>query len=424
MITLRIGSSVMLASLLACGGQSTVSPVNQIAADAAIVGDAGAATLRLSANAWRENVRVTLDAFIASPNLGATKRVALFDWDNTMIKNDVGDAMTYWMLKNGKLRAPAGNDWAATSPFLTAVAKARLNAVCGASASTAGLLRTPTNADCTKEILSVYGNAKTTTGVAAFAGHDARRMEPAYAWASALLAGYTESQLSGFADEAIAENELAPVDAKQTLAGVDVAGYTRLYPEMKELVNRLRTAGFDVWVVSASAEPVVRSYAKRAGIDAGHVIGVRAALDNAGLWSAHVQGCGGGAADTAITYIDGKRCWINQVVYGDTTASAWQRRSGVRQVFAAGDSNTDIMFLRDATDLRLVLNRNKEELMCFSYNNEDTRWLVQPMFIGPKAARAALYPCASTACTDSAGGNGACKAESGAVIADQADAVH
>lgn len=412
---LRQAFLVTLPGLLAaCGGASNAPAQGS---------DSGVAIAPLAAGAWRAPVREALDGLLMASAKDPSGRVAVFDWDNTMIKNDVGDAMTYWMLQQGKLRAPAGGDWSASSPYLTSEAKTRLNDVCGASATTAGLLNTPADVPCTKEILAIYGDAKTTSGAAAFAGYDHRRMEPAYAWASALLAGYTEVEISSFADQAIDANEAAPEGVSQTLAGVKVAGSTRLYPEMKELVEKLQQAGVQVWVVSASPEPVVRSYARRAGIGAERVIGIRSRLDGAAKWSPTILGCGAQPDNTAITYIDGKRCWINQTIYGDATASAWQRRSGIRQMFAAGDSNTDITFLRDATGLRLVINRNKEELMCFSYANEDAKWLVQPMFLGPKAARSALYPCASTACVDAAGSKGPCIGEAGQTLADQADSV-
>ena len=41
------------------------------------------------------------------------------------------------------------------------------------------------------------------------------------------------------------------------------------------------------------------------------------------------------------------------------------------------------VFLTDATALRLVLNRNRIELMCRTYANSDDRWLANPMFIDP-----------------------------------------
>jgi hypothetical protein len=122
-----------------------------------------------------------------------------------------------------------------------------------------------------------------------------------------------------------------------------------------------------------------------------------------------------------ITYIDGKRCWINKIIYGDNSAAAINRQSDParRPLFGAGDSVTDVSFLQDAR-LRLVLNRNKAELMCRAYHDPGT-WLVNPMFIRPLPRRASPYPCATTACTDSAGAQVPCVDEAGQTIQEQED---
>ncbi|KJY36711.1 lipoprotein, partial [Streptomyces sp. NRRL S-444] len=62
------------------------------------------------------------------------KPVAVFDWDNTVVKNDVGDATMYWLLRNGKIRLPAAGDWTATSRYLTPAAARALADACGALA--------------------------------------------------------------------------------------------------------------------------------------------------------------------------------------------------------------------------------------------------------------------------------------------------
>jgi len=92
-------------------------------------------------------------------------------------------------------------------------------------------------------------------------------------------------------------------------------------------------------------------------------------------------------------------------------------------VFAAGDSDTDVDFLRDAK-YKLVLNRNKTELMCYAYLNEQGSWRVNPMFLKPKSAFAAGYACATSACKDSAGAPVPCRDEAGNMIPDQLDTVY
>jgi hypothetical protein len=94
-----------------------------------------------------------------------------------------------------------------------------------------------------------------------------------------------------------------------------------------------------------------------------------------------------------------------------------------RQVFAAGDSDTDIEFLRDSK-YKLVLNRQKNELMCFAYRNEGDSWRVNPMFIGGKTMKTTPYACSTTACKNSAGTGSPCHDDANVVIPDQADIVY
>ncbi|WP_405829391.1 haloacid dehalogenase-like hydrolase [Streptomyces sp. NBC_00105] len=352
--------------------------------------------------------------------------VAVFDWDNTVVKNDVGDATMFWLLRNGKIRRPA--DWAATSRHLTPAGAAALAGACDALARPGAPLPTgtPTGAGCADEINAVYGTAATRTGAAAFAGWDRRTTEPSYAWLPQLMQGWTAREIRGFAAAARAENLAAPVGAVQQVGSGTATGWVRYYDQQKDLIGALQKSGFDVWISSASPQPVVEVWAEGVGIGADHVIGIRNTTAHGGKFTSHLQGCGSvrDGADTMITYIDGKRCWINKEIFGVRGAAAEKVRPAARrQVFAAGDSDTDISFLRDATALRLVVNRNKNELMCRAYDNSDGRWIVNPMFIGPKPQKTGPYPCATTGYVDHDGTRGPVLRADTSVIPDQTDSV-
>ncbi|MFD4479778.1 haloacid dehalogenase-like hydrolase [Streptomyces sp. NPDC058471] len=354
---------------------------------------------------------------------GAAKPVASFDWDNTVIKNDVGDATMFWLLRNSKIRTPRNADWHTTSRYLTDPAAKALAKACPADGAT---LPTRRDTDCADEITSVYGEGTTTGGAAAFAGFDHRRMEPQYAWLAQLTRGWSTRQVKGFAAAARKENLAAPVGTEQRVGTGKFTGWARYYDQQRDLIRTLKKAGFNVYVVSASPEPVAEVWAKSVGVDARHTVGIRNVSAH-GKLTAHLKGCGTvkDGDDSMITYIDGKRCWINQEIYGVRGAAAEKVQPAARrQVFAAGDSDTDISFLRDATGLRLALNRNKNELMCRAYDNGDGRWLVNPMFIEPKGKLAKPYPCASTGYTERDGGAGPVRRADGSVIPDQKDTVH
>ncbi|MGE7390119.1 haloacid dehalogenase-like hydrolase [Streptomyces sp. NPDC004126] len=359
---------------------------------------------------------------------GRAKPVAVFDWDNTVVKNDVGDATMFWLLRNGKIRQPARGDWTTTSRHLTPAAAQALATACGPLARPGSPLPTgtPAGAACADEINAVYGTATTRTGATAFAGWDRRTTEPGYAWLAQLTRGWTANEVRGFAAAARTENLAAPIGTKQQVGTGTATGWVRYYDQQRDLVRTLQRAGFDVWISSASPQPVVEVWARGIGIDAAHVIGIRNTTTRDGRLTAHLQGCGSvpDGADTMTTYIDGKRCWINKEVFGVRGRAAEKVQPAARrQVFAAGDSDTDISFLRDATALRLVLNRNKNELMCRAYDNGDGKWIVNPMFIEPKQRKTSPYPCSTTGYVDHDGTAGPVRRGDGSVIPDQTDTV-
>ncbi len=421
--TTRLACTIALAGLLAMSGCS--SHDSTPAAQSSAADKASCRTLAQS-SAWYGDNRDRIDAMLAKlGTCGATGSVAagaplaLFDWDNTLVKNDIGDATFFWMVRNGKLRAPADGNWASTSTFLTPQAVSALGHAC-AAAKPGQPIPTDTDVACADEIVSIYTDAETKSGEPAFAGFNARRVEPAYAWNAQMLAGWSVSEVTEFAKAARKENLDAPVDAEQKIGSGVETGWVRYYPQMRDLVETLHANGFDVRVISASPELVAQVWAEELGIPADHVMGVRTERDG-DVFTSRLVPCGG---ETAITYIEGKRCRVNEEVFGVSGPAAFnQLPEPKRAAFAAGDSDTDVTFLTDATALRLVLNRNKTELMCTAYDNAGGNWLVNPMFIDPKK-QAEPYACATKGYIEPSGAKGPLHRPDGSVVPDQQDRVY
>jgi hypothetical protein len=351
--------------------------------------------------------------------------VALWDWDNTISKNDFGDAITYWFISHGKVLQPAGQDWHNSSAYLSDAAVTALHDACGTTVAAGSPFPAPTasNHDCADEMLSIYDNETTRAGTAAWNQGNERRLEPAFAWTPQLMAGYTHAEVQAETSAMMAVELAAAQDATQTIgttAGEN--GWLRIYDQQKDLIEAAQTRGYDVWIITASPQDVIQTAAQMVGVPADHVIGIRSKTDTAGKLTTSFEGCGdvpdGG---DIIPYVQGKRCYVNKVVYGDTGVAAFQRRLD-RQWFAAGDSDSDVEFLRDAR-YKLTINRNKADLMCHAYYDERGTWTANPMFIEPKAAKAASYAC-STAFIDEAGAAGAVRDEGGNRIPDQTDTAH
>lgn len=381
--------------------------------------------------AWPSEVRGQLQKTIdAHSSCTGTARgdkapVAIFDWDNTVVKNDIGYGTNFWMLRHDKVLQPANKDWKSTNRYLTDAAARALTAACGTDTPAGQPLKTSINTECADEILAILED-KTRSGEPAFEGFNARHLIGAYAWGTALSAGYTEEQLGQFALSMKQENLLAAQGSMQTVGSQQVDGYIRIYPQIKDLIGVLQAHGIETWVVSASPEPVVKAWAGEVGIDAGHVVGVRSVYED-GIQTSHLKGCGGipDGEDSVMTYIEGKRCWANQVIFGVEGPSAFEQLPAERrQILAAGDSGTDVTFVADATEARLVVNRNNAEIMCRAYDNEDGKWLITPMFIDPKPQRSEPYPCSTKAYTNPDGSKGPVVREDGSLIPDQVDRVH
>jgi phosphoserine phosphatase len=388
---------------------------------------------------WYGENRQRLDEFIArrgkgSPGYRAARpKVATFDWDNTLMRNDIGDATVFHALRTDQVLQPPRRDWHLVNPYLTPAGVAALSAACDAAAAPGQPLPTAQNAACATEIVTVYLDGRTTSGQQAFAGADRRRIEPAYAFGVQLLGGHSAAEAKKLAAQAIAEGLAAPEGRTLTVGKrAGLLGWLRLYEQQRDLVATLRANGFDVYVVSASPQPVVEVAAERLGFPADHTIGVRL-VERDGRYTYDLKGCGdvpdgrntagGNIGNGVITYIDGKRCFINQEIFGVKGRAAFERAPADRRpLLAAGDADTDVTMLRDAA-LRLVINRNHSELMCRAYHNADGGWLINPMFIAPLKQRGAPYPCSTTGCRDSRGVTGPCRDEAGGVIPDQPDRI-
>lgn len=352
--------------------------------------------------------------------------VAAFDWDNTVTKNDITDTTLAWALEHDKILQPRA--WRDTSKWLTPAAHEALTRACGTDTPVGHPLPTSTNTACADEILEIRQNAKTMAGEPAFAGAwNHRRTKPNYAWVPQLFAGHTLAEVTRYTALARREALAAPVGAEKTVGTHTIHAYVRYYEQQRDLIATLQRAGFDVYIVSAGWEPVTEVWSAGVGVDAEHTLAIRSVLDDEGRVTTRMAGCGGvpDGQGEVIPYIDGKRCLLNEKVFGITGPAAWEKQDPAhRIVLGSGDADTDVTFVADAVGAHLVLNRNQNEIMCRAYDDEDGRWLVNPMFIEPLGRKETPYPCATAAYIEPDGSLGPVRRSDGSIVPDQEDRVH
>ncbi len=233
--------------------------------------------------------------------------LAVFDWDNTCIWNDIGDATFEHAAATADLRlAPA--DFDAMIPESLSGRPRR--------APIADALARRDGERLRAEMLELYRDLVA-----------ARGSTEAYRWVAAVLAGRTEAELEALADAAI----------ERALALPPERGGMRLYRPIAAFVRALLDARWDVRIVSASAEPLVRAFARRLGLGPERVIGVRLARGPDGRLLPRVE--------EPFPYAEGK-------------VAAIDRFLGRRPHLVAGDSPGDLPMLRASEDVRIVVERD------------------------------------------------------------------
>jgi phosphoserine phosphatase len=321
--------------------------------------------------------------------------VAVFDWDNTMMRGDMGDTLMSWLLRNERILQPRDRDWALTNRHLTDDALTTLHAACDRLAAPGQSLATASAAGrtCGAEILAIYARGHTVVGRAAWRDEVTPTMNRPFAWLTQLLAGHLPNEVHGFA--LAAYHDAAAMPATRD---VPEDRFVRIHAPMRDLVGALAADGFDVWVVSASPQLAIEAIAPLAGVAADHVVGIRTLVDpESGRLTARVVGCGPfvDGEDQIIPFDTGKRCWINKAIFGRPPTAQLVPATSAEQrpTLVGGDSDGDIAMLKDASELKLVIDRGRMQVMCNALANRGGRWLVQPMFVLPDPPHTAPYPC-------------------------------
>jgi HAD superfamily phosphoserine phosphatase-like hydrolase len=157
-----------------------------------------------------------------------------------------------------------------------------------------------------------------------------------YTWAVQLMAGLSEEEVTGWSKKL----------AKEWIYYRD---------PMKKLVQAFKTAGFEVWIISASNVWIVREAAKYMGIEPEKCRGIEVEVENGFLTDRIVH-----PVTSEATKCDAILKWI-----------------GKTPEVAAGDSFGDLQMLEMATRLRIVIGEKDTPENAFRKLARERRWLVQ-----------------------------------------------
>jgi len=383
----------------------------------AVTGCAGSSTMfgggvqPLSTGNWDIFNRQQIDALIARLGTGspgystARPPYVVFDWDNTSVFLDIEEASLIYQLENLVFGAtPAQLDIALRrnipkTNFLKdhnngAGEPVNIDKVApDIVASYTWLYQNYSGLKGSQPLAAVKQNPNYQAFITKVrylyeAIGDTFDHDTAYPWVTYLFAGMPASQVRKLTVDTVAWQQKQPVEkvkwtsppALPGQAGVVSVSWKnglRLVPEMQELYARFRSAGFDVWVCSASFVDVIKEISSNPAFGynnpADRVLAMELERDAAGMIQPEFR------RGYDQTQGKGKTANIKRFLVS---------KYGYGPCFVAGDSEGDQNMMADFADTQKVLIVNrlrdpKTDIGKFSamavqnYGKPDTRYLLQ-----------------------------------------------
>lgn len=276
--------------------------------------------MTLPESGWTEGTHSKLEKLLSGP-----PGLAAFDFDNTLIRGDLGEAVMYYILLQGLIAADLAEFWQeAEHPAIPAA-----------------------DIETWKHLWKIYSAQedafsyeKIVEGLILAYDSIAEKdgLEAAYRWTRVLFCGMPESELAGLARHVFAENQesgLSPL----VIRGKRIDNSIRIRTPLLQLVQAFQAAGWDVRIVTASPECTIQTASPSFGIAPEKVRGMRLEVENGILMPRIIE---------PMTFDGGK-------------VRALRETTGEKLRFAAGDSFTDLGLLMDAEN-RLLIDRGNAKL--------------------------------------------------------------
>ncbi len=233
---------------------------------------------RLMGGRWTPEVRGALDRFIAergssAPGYDASRPpVAVLPWSDALVSGDPAELVFLKLATDVDFKHE--DEWWELIPVGRGRQPARsaYNSFIAIASSTWRLQ--PGYHRYRKSVLSSYA------GLCREVGRRECRQYLMRLWA-----GWKEAEAEDYAREALALEKSRPAgleivtEEEGDAAPLKVRRGLRLIPEMRDLVQKLRASGVDVWVVDDVPQPVLAAAVVDYGIDGTRVQGIRSSLD-------------------------------------------------------------------------------------------------------------------------------------------------
>ena len=274
-----------------------------------------------SVSRWNSENRKQLDGL-----LDRTPGQAVFDFDNTLIHGDLGEACMYYIAFQGLVRADLDEFWKEIShPALSQKELDRIRAGWDRNQAYDDM---QSHLEWVDDLLGLYDRLLEQAG-----------LEDAYRWSRSLFGNLPERELRNIASYVFQDETRLPIGFEELPSGRRIPRGIRIIPEIHELIQSLLQSGWTVRIITASPEPTIQSVIHHWNLEEAAVRGMRLKRQD----------------DLLLPYIE------EPMTYGPGKVQAIRELDSSPIDFAAGDSFTDLDMMR-AASMALLIDRGKADL--------------------------------------------------------------
>ena len=278
---------------------------------------------------WSQADIARIDAALDDARTGDA--IVAFDWDNTVMRGDIGDLAMLQLLRAHPIPKPA--QWSDWGP-LTREAVDALEAAFGEAEALS------LDAADARALLAEIAWREEVKGAPAFEPRLNETLRAGYWMMASLLESYPEALRKALAQKVFRDAHEAEVGLVARDFGASVEAFARPRRSMLALARWAEARGVATWIVSASEETLVRTIAASLGFDASRVIGAAPRASHALF------------GEAVMTFDEGKRMHLAHRAFGVSAAEARTHRP--RIAIGCGDSDTDHGMLLCAALIVLV----------------------------------------------------------------------
>ncbi|MCB1166780.1 MAG: haloacid dehalogenase-like hydrolase, partial [Leptospiraceae bacterium] len=210
-----------------------------------------------SVSRWNSENRKQLDGL-----LDRTPGQAVFDFDNTLIHGDLGEACMYYIAFQGLVRADLDEFWKEIShPALSQKELDRIRAGWDRNQAYDDM---QSHLEWVDDLLGLYDRLLEQAG-----------LEDAYRWSRSLFGNLPERELRNIASYVFQDETRLPIGFEELPSGRRIPRGIRIIPEIHELIQSLLQSGWTVRIITASPEPTIQSVIHHWNLEEAAVRGMR-----------------------------------------------------------------------------------------------------------------------------------------------------